>query len=267
MNARDLFDLTGKVAMVTGGTTGLGHQIATALAEMGADIATASLDQALCDQVAAGFRSMGRRAVGIEFDLASLESIRATVARIVDELGRIDVLVNCAAAVGVTTPYEPITPEAWDTLMRINVTGTFWCSQEVARVMKRQRQGKIINIGSVYGVVGVDPSLYGRSGEEHFEHFPYSTSKGAVLSLTRDMAANLARWNINVNAISPGMFPSPAVLKKYGPEVFDRLCQRTPLKRTGRDDDLKGAAVFLASAASDFVTGHNLAVDGGWLAW
>jgi NAD(P)-dependent dehydrogenase (short-subunit alcohol dehydrogenase family) len=266
MNVRELFDLSGKVAIVTGGTTGLGRQMATGLAEMGADIAVASLGQELCDQVANEFRAMGRRALGIEFDLADLESIKMMAGRVVAEFGQIDILVNCAAAVGVTSPYEPITPGAWDTLMRVNVTGTFWCSQEVVKVMKKQRRGKIINIGSAYGLVGVDPSLYGRSGEEHFEHFPYSTSKGAVINMTRDMAVNLARWNINVNSISPGMFPSPAVLKKYGDEVFNRLRERTPLKRVGGEDDLKGAVVFLASAASDFVTGHNLVVDGGWLA-
>ncbi|MCL5998908.1 MAG: SDR family oxidoreductase [Chloroflexi bacterium] len=267
MHTRDLFDISGAVAIVTGGTTGLGRQMATALAEMGADIVVASLDQALCDQVADEFRAMGRRALGIEFDLGSVDSIRATVGRVMAEFGQIDILVNCAAAVGVTSPYEPVTPEAWDTTLRINVSGTFWCSQEVARVMKTQRRGKIINIGSAYGVVGVDPSLYLRSDKDHFEHFAYCTTKGAVINLTRDMAANLARWNINVNSISPGMFPSPAVFKKYGTEVFDRLRQRTPLGRTGGEDDLKGAVVFLASPASDFVTGHNLVVDGGWLAW
>jgi NAD(P)-dependent dehydrogenase (short-subunit alcohol dehydrogenase family) len=267
MHARDLFDIGGSVAIVTGGTTGLGHQMATALAEMGADIVVASLDQPLCDHVAGEFRAMGRRALGIEFDLTNLDSIRAMVGHVMAEFGKIDILVNCAAAVGVTSPYQPITPEAWDTMLRVNVSGAFWCSQEVARVMKNQRRGKIINIGSVYGVVGVDPSLYTCTEEDHFEHFAYCTTKGAVINLTRDMATNLARWNIHVNAITPGMFPSAAVLKKYGPEVFENLRQRTPLKRTGRDDDLKGAVVFLASPASDFVTGHNLVVDGGWLAW
>lgn len=267
MNTHELFELGGKTAIVTGGTTGLGRQMASALGDMGAALAIASLDQPLCDTVAAEFRAQGVSAVGIEFNLTDLASIKGMVQRVVAEYGRVDILVNCAAAVGLTNPYTPITLEAWDSLIRTNLTGTFWCSQEVAAVMKSQRRGKIINLGSVYGVVGVDPSLYGCSEADHFEHFPYSASKGAVINLTRDMAVNLARWNINVNSISPGMFPSPAVLSKYGKDVFDRLRERTPLRRTGGEDDLKGAVVYLSSAASDFVTGHNLVVDGGWLAW
>jgi NAD(P)-dependent dehydrogenase (short-subunit alcohol dehydrogenase family) len=266
-SARELFDLTGKVAIVTGGATGLGRQMATGLAEMGASIVVASRNQGRCAQVADEFRAMATAALGVRLDLASLDSIRAMVKRVVAEFGRIDVLVNCAAAVGETSPYEPITPEIWDYVMRVNVTGTFWCSQEVARVMKKQRSGKIINIGSVYGVVGVDASLYGRTGEDQFEHFPYTTSKGAVMNMTRDMAVNLARWSINVNCISPGMFPSLSAMQTYGDKIFNRLRERTPLRRVGGEDDLKGAVVFLASAASDFVTGHNLVVDGGWLAW
>ena len=267
MNVKDLLDLTGKTAIVTGGTTGLGKQMAIGLAEMGADIIVASLDQSLCDQVADEFKAMNIRSLGIELDLANLESIQAMVNMVVDEFERIDILLNAAAAVGVTTPYDPITPEIWEQIIRVNLSGTFWCTHKVVDAMKKQRKGKIINICSVYAVVGVDPSLYNRTGEEHFEHFPLSSSKGGVLSMTRDMAVNFARWNINVNAISPGMFPSSAVVKKYGNEIFGKLREQTPLKRAGGEDDLKGAAVYLASNASNFVTGHNLVVDGGWLAW
>ena len=267
MNTRDMFNLSGKVAIVTGGTTGLGHQMASGLADMGADIVIASLDQNICDEVATKIQKMGVRSIGIEFDLADYESIQNMIDRTVKEYSQIDILVNCAAAIGLTTPYDPITPEIWDKIIQINLTGTFWCSHMVAEIMKPLRKGKIINICSAYAVVGVDPSLYGLTDDEYFEHFPYSSSKGGILSLTRDMAVNYARWNINVNAISPGMFPSPAAINKWGQEIFDRLRDRTPMKRTGRDDDLKGAVVYLASSASDFVTGHNLVVDGGWLAW
>lgn len=266
MKTAELFDLTGKVAIVTGGARGLGRQMATALAEMGANMVIASRQQEQCQQAAAEFRALGRRALGLELDLAELSSVRALVEQTRAEFGRIDILVNCSAATGIS-PMQPLTPEVWETAIRVNLTGAFWCSQEVAEVMKTQRRGKIINIASVYGQVGIDTRLYDRPGEAHFEHFSYTASKGALVNLTRDMAVNLARWNINVNAISPGMFPSPTILEKYGQAVFDRLRERTPLGRTGGEDDLKGAVVYLASAASDFVTGHNLVVDGGWLAW
>jgi gluconate 5-dehydrogenase len=262
-----MFNLDGKVAIVTGGTTGLGHQMATSLAEMGADIVVASLDQGLCNEVADEMRRLGRSSIGIEFDLADYSSIQKMINTTIEEYSHIDILVNCAAAIGLTTPYDPITPEIWDKTIEINLTGTFWCSHMAAGNMKQRRRGKIINICSAYAVVGVDPSLYGGAEDRYFEHFPYSSSKGGILGLTRDMAVNYARWNINVNAISPGMFPSPAAIKKWGQEIFDRLRDRTPLRRTGKDDDLKGAVVFLSSPASDFVTGHNLVVDGGWLAW
>jgi NAD(P)-dependent dehydrogenase (short-subunit alcohol dehydrogenase family) len=267
MNTQDLFDLTGKTAIVTGGTTGLGKQMATGLAEMGCNIVVASLDQSLCDSVANEFCSNHRQAIGIEFDQEDINSINSMINRTLVEFGKIDILVNCAAAVGLTTPFNPITPEIWDKMVRINLTGVFWCAHSVAEIMKEKRKGKIINICSAYAVVGVDTTLYGRNEYEHFEHFPYSTTKGGVLSLTRDMAVNYARWNINVNAISPGMFPSTSVIKKYGDKTLNKLRDRTPLKRLGGENDLKGAVVYLASAASDFVNGHNLIVDGGWLSW
>lgn len=267
MHTRDLFDLTGKTAIVTGGTTGLGKQMASALADMGSDIVIASLDQSLCDTIADEFKREKTRSVGIELDIADIGSIRSVVERTIKEFGKIDILVNCAAAVGLTTPFDPITPDVWEKLICINLTGTFWCAHETAEAMKQQERGKIINICSVYAVAGVDVSLYTNNLSAHFEHFPYSTSKGGILSMTRDMAVNYARWNINVNSISPGMFPSPAVKEKYGDEVFEKLKERTPMKRLGGENDLKGAVVYLASAASDYVSGHNLVVDGGWLAW
>jgi NAD(P)-dependent dehydrogenase (short-subunit alcohol dehydrogenase family) len=267
LNTRELFDLTGKTAIVTGGTTGLGKQMATGLAEMGSNIVIASLDQSLCENVADELRSNHRKTLGIEFDLASLDSINSMIDRVIEEFGKIDILVNAAAAVGLTTPLEPITPAIWDKMLRINLSGSFWCAHSVAESMKEHGGGKIINVCSVYAVAGVDPNLYLQDPRAHYEHFPYTTTKGGLLSLTRDMAANYARWQINVNAISPGMFPSPSVIKKYGEETFKKLQERTPLKRLGGEDDLKGAVAFLASAASDFVTGHNLIVDGGWLSW
>ena len=267
VHTRDLFSLNGKTSIVTGGTTGLGKQMASALSDMGSDVVIASLDQSLCDEIAKEINHNNSKSLGIELDLANIESIQNVIEKTIKEFHKIDVLVNCAAAVGTTTPFDPISMDAWEKMVRINLSGTFWISHEVAEVMKKQKSGKIINICSVYALAGVDVSLYTNDTFAHFEHFPYSITKGGVLSMTKDMAVNYARWNINVNSISPGMFPSPTVKKKYGEEVFEKLRNRTPLKRLGGEDDLKGAIVYLASSASDYVTGHNLVVDGGWMAW
>ena len=151
--------------------------------------------------------------------------------------------------------------------MRVNLTGVMLCANAVLAPMKAQGGGKIVNIASVYGMVGVDTRLYGASAERPMLNSVYTASKGAVINLTRDLAVTWAPYGIRVNAISPGMFPVESQMKKWPAETYENLSRRVPLTRMGNDSDLKGAIVYLASQASDYVTGHNLVVDGGWTAW
>lgn len=267
MNVREMFDLTGKVALVTGGSTGLGFQLATALAEAGANVVVASRNLERCTEAAARLQALGSRSLALSLDLAQPAEITQTFQKVLDVYGQIDILVNNSAATDISKPFQPFTLEAWEGMLRVNITGLMLCSQAALEPMKRQGRGKIINNASVYGLVGVDASLYGGSPENYMNNAPYTATKGAVVNLTRQLAVAWAPYGINVNAISPGMFPVEANVRKWPAGTFDRLQQRIPMHRMGGENDLKGAVVFLASAASDYVTGHNLVVDGGWVAW
>jgi gluconate 5-dehydrogenase len=180
------------------------------------------------------------------------ESVDAMVARVVHEFGRIDILVNNAGTVWGAAP-EDIPLEGWEKVVRVNLTGVFLCSQSAGRVMIEKGGGKIVNIASVAGLHGAPAEVVNA--------LPYHASKGGVISLTRDLAWKWARHGINVNAIAPGWFPSD--MSKFVLDRNPELAQRIPLGRFGGPEDLKGAVVFLASRASDFVTGHTLVVDGG----
>jgi NAD(P)-dependent dehydrogenase (short-subunit alcohol dehydrogenase family) len=255
---RELFDLSGKVAIVTGGGTGIGRQMAEALAEMGADLVLCARKAERCEQAAEELRGLGVRAIGMGCDVRVPEQVQAVVDRARDELGRIDVLVNNAGTVWGAWPED--TPlEGWQKVVDVNLTGVFLCSQAVGRAMIQQGEGgKIVNISSVAGLGGAPPEV--------MNAIAYNTTKGAVLAFTRDLATKWARHGIYVNAIAPGWFPSDMssfVLDHHG----DTLYEHIPLRRFGGADDLKGAVVFLASAASDYVTGHAIVVDGGQSAW
>ena len=261
-----LFDLTGKVAIVTGAGGGLGKQMAVALAEAGANVAIAARRQELCQQTADEVRRIGTQGLAIQVDVTQSDQVRAMVKTVVRELGTIDIVVNNAARLHIA-PSETHSLEEWQAVMAVNAMGVFAVCQAAAEVMIPRRRGKIINIASVYGQVGIDSSLYTMDASLRFDMPAYCASKGAVLALTRDLAVNWARYNINVNAITPGMCLTELTRDFVPAETIANLEQRTPLKRLGGDEDLKGAVVYLASAASDFVTGHNLVVDGGWLSW
>jgi NAD(P)-dependent dehydrogenase (short-subunit alcohol dehydrogenase family) len=268
MHVHDLFSLTGKVALVTGGGTGLGQQMAEALAEAGADVVIASRTLARCHEVAESLKAHGGRPSALALDLADLTAAEGVIDHIIADYGRLDILVSNAAATDVNKPFERLTTERFEAVLRVNLTGVLACGQAVLDPMRRQGGGKIINIASVYGLLGIDASLYGADPETRpMANFAYTASKGALVNLTRDMAVSWAPYGINVNGICPGMFPVEANMKKWPEGTFDRLAERIPLKRMGTSIDLKGAVVYLASAASDYVTGHNLIVDGGWTAW
>lgn len=251
---RELFDLSGKTAVVTGGGSGLGRQMAEGLAEMGANLVLCARKAERCEAAAAELAKLGVQAVGMRCDVRDPTEVQAVVERARAEIGEIDILVNCAGTVwGAATEEMPL--EGWQKVIDVNLTGTFLFAQAVGRAMIEQGAGgKIVNIASVAGLRGAPPEI--------MNSVPYNASKGGVIAFTRDLAWKWARHGINVNAIAPGWFPSEMssfVLDAQG----DKLRRHIPLGRFGGPHDLKGAVVFLASAASDYVTGHTLVVDGG----
>jgi gluconate 5-dehydrogenase len=256
VNVKELFDLTGRVAIVTGGSIGLGRQMAAGLAEMGANLVLCARKAERCQQAAEEVRQLGVKAIAAACDVKSQASIQGVVDAALAEFGGIDVLIN-NAGISWGSPAEEMSLEDWNKVIETNLTGTFLCAQAVGRVMIKQGRGKIINIASVAGLGGAPPELAA---------IGYHASKGGVISFTKDLACKWAAHNIQVNAIAPGWFPthmSNRVLERYR-ELF---LSHIPLRRFGSKDDLKGAAVYLASDASDYVTGHVLVVDGGQSAW
>ncbi|TDK58779.1 glucose 1-dehydrogenase [Bacillus salipaludis] len=253
MEVLKLFDLTGKTAIVTGGGRGLGAQIAQGFAEAGANVVLCSRMVEACQEVAGQLEKLGVKTLALKCDIANPEDVAHVIAETKKAFGSIDILVNNSGATwGAPAAEMPL--EAWKKVIDVNVTGTFLMSQAVGKEMIEQRSGKIINIASVAGFGGTDPRLMDAIG--------YNTSKGAVITFTKDLAVKWGKYNIHVNAIAPGFFPTKMSkgLIEHGKEA---ILAGTPLHRFGTDDDLKGAALFLASNASNYVTGNILVVDGG----
>jgi NAD(P)-dependent dehydrogenase (short-subunit alcohol dehydrogenase family) len=252
----NLFDLAGRVAIVTGAGRGLGRAIALGLARYGADLVLAARTTPEVESLAEEIRSLGRRAVTVRTDISRKAEVEAMVAAALGLAGRIDVLVN-NAGVDFNQPALDYDEAEWDRILGTNLKGYFLCSQAVGRVMVDQRAGSIIMNSSIYGSVGAPDNL------------PYGASKGGVNQLTRMLAIEWAPHGVRVNAIAPGyMTPMSRAPGEPGPsEALERFVkERTPLGRRGRAEELIGPAVFLASAAASYVTGCVLAVDGGWTA-
>lgn len=252
-----MFRLDGKVAIVTGGGRGIGRQMALALGEAGASVVLCGRRLETVEVAASGLEQMSIPAIAMRCDVRLEEDVEAVVAETRKAFGSVDVLVNNAGTVWADWP-ENTPLEGWQKVIDVNLTGVFLCARAAARVMIDQGGGRIINITSVAAFKGAPPEI--------MNTVSYQATKGAVVSLTRDLACKWARYGINVNAIAPGWFPSDmtaALLDEHG----GMLTERTPLGRLGGPDDLKGAVVFLASPASSWVTGHTLVVDGGELAW
>ena len=255
MRTQELFDLTGKVAIVTGGGGGLGVQIVEALADCGASVIICSRNLDRCERTAEQIASaIPATLIPMECDVRDAEAIQRVVATAISKLGGIDILVNNAGT-SWGAPLESYPLSGWQKVIDVNLTGTFHFTQIAGRAMiERGEGGKIVNLASVTAFRGAEP--------EHLDAVAYHASKGGVVAFTRDVAVKWARHRINVNAIAPGWFPtemSQVVLQRSNGEFLRRI----PLQRYGGADDLKGAIVFLASSASDFVTGHTLMVDGG----
>jgi NAD(P)-dependent dehydrogenase (short-subunit alcohol dehydrogenase family) len=257
-SVRELFDLTGRVALVTGGGRGLGEQIARGLAQAGAAVAVASRKREACEEVARELAGeYGARTLALRLDVASEDEVRAAFDEIEAALGPVELLVNnSGTSWGAPAAEMPL--DAWQRVMDVNATGTFLCSRELARrLIARGAPGAILNVASIAGLQGSPPEVLDAAG--------YSASKGAVIALTRDLAVKWARHGIRVNAVAPGFFRTQMTEK-----VLDRaekaVARVVPLGRIGGEDELLGAALFLLSPAGGYVTGQVLAVDGGMTA-
>lgn len=256
-SVKELFDLKGRVSVVTGGATGLGLQMATALAEAGSNVVVCSRKQENCEEAARGLEKLGVKALGMACDVTQPAQVEAVKDATLKKFGRVDVLINNSGKAWVAPP-EELPLERWQQIMELNATAPFICSQVFGREMIKAKRGKIINIASIAGLQGRNPGAY--------SSVVYSTSKGALVNFTRDLAVKWAQHNINVNCICPGFFVTPINEKLFAKNP-EPILREIPLHRTGGENDLKGIAVLLASDASNFITGAIIPVDGGTVAW
>lgn len=264
---KELYDLTGKTAFITGGTRGLGLQMAEGLAEAGANIVVASANPDKApDECHALLNSLGDRGMSLKLEVSRREENEAAAKAIIEKFGSIDICIT-SAGINDGHPLGLDGEAAFRRIMEVNMTGTYLTCAAVAETMRQQRWGSIITVSSIYGMVGMDKGLYVESRDEPFEFPAYQASKGAVVNFTREIACSLGRFNVRANCICPATFVSDQNRHILQGKVLERINERTPMQRTGEADDLKGVALFLASDASKYVTGTILPVDGGWTAW
>jgi gluconate 5-dehydrogenase len=253
MNVKQLFDLSGKAALITGGSRGLGLQMAEALGELGAKVALVARKQGELDEAATHLGKMGIQVLTIAGDLSQFEGIPKMVDEVLGKFGGVDILVNNA---GTTwgAPAESYPAEAWKKVMDLNINAMFFLTQDVGRrSMIPKRSGKIINVASVAGL---------HAGPPEMTTIAYNTSKAAAMSFTRALAAEWGQHNINVNAICPGFFPSK-MTRGFLSKMEETIVSGTPVRRLGGPEDLKGTVALLASEASRHITGQYIVVDGG----
>ncbi|NLB18435.1 MAG: SDR family oxidoreductase [Syntrophomonadaceae bacterium] len=256
MNVFELLSLKGKTAVITGGSIGLGAQMATSLAEAGANVVVAARKVERCVALCNELEKLGVKALPAACDVGKTEDCQNLIDLTVKEFGKVDILVNNA---GITWAADSLNypMDKWDKVFNVNIRGLYELSVMAAKVMKENGGGKIINIASIAGFLGSEPELQ--------DTIAYQASKGAVVVLTKDLAVKWARYGITVNAIAPGYFPthmSSGLLEMTKDQVLPRI----PLRRFGRDHDIKGLALLLASPASDFITGQTYIIDGGMTA-
>ena len=251
----EIFELKGKIAMVTGATRGLGEVSARALAGAGADIAVCGRSPEDLKRVTDEILNLGRTADGFFIDVTSKQSVSEAVDRILAKFGRIDILVN-NAGVNYRVPVLEYPEEEWDRVLDTNLKGYFLVTQAVAPQMIQNGYGKVINMSSILGAVGLPHQV------------AYASSKGGVDQMTKVMALEWAKLGVRVNAIGPTYFETELVTQiRDDPQRFNFINERTPMGRWGYLPELEGAVIFLASPASDFITGQTIYIDGGWTAW
>ena len=254
VEGKDMFSLKGMVSLVTGAGSGLGQAIAEAYGGFGSKVTVIDVDGRRAEAVASNITSKGGKALAIECDVSRSQEVKSAVARAVEVWGRIDVLVN-NAGIGGRSPAETMTSEMWDSVIAVNLRGSFLFCREVGQEMiKRGRGGRVINMASIGGVVGLE------TGNAN-----YCASKGGLIALTRCLAVEWAKYGILVNAIAPSHVRTPLISKlmEQNPEIESYFLSNIPLGRIGEPGDVVGPAIFLASPAAAFITGHTLMVDGG----
>jgi NAD(P)-dependent dehydrogenase (short-subunit alcohol dehydrogenase family) len=247
-----LFDLTGKVAVVTGASRGLGQHFARALAHAGADLVITSRELSSLNEFKKEIESLGKKALPVRLDVLLQSDIEGMVRAVISEYGKIDILVN-NAGLNIRNPSTDYSWEDWDTVLDTNLKGSFFCARAAAKEMMKQNFGRILNIGSCTCVFGMEGIV------------PYAASRGAILSMTRSLAAEWGKFGITVNVLAPGWFKTAQNAVLYeNKQWLEYITGRIPLNRVGKPNDLDGAVVFLASDASRYMTGQMMMIDGGF---
>ncbi len=256
MDGSRMFQLEGKIAIVTGASRGIGEAIAKGFARAGADLVLVSRNLSALEKVSKEIEGLGRKALPVSADIGNPEEIQKAIEATLKVFPRIDVLLNNAGISPVLKKAEEMTLKQWEEVIRVNLTGTFLFCQAAGKVMIQQRGGKIINLVSVGAVVGFPRQI------------AYCATKGGILQLTRVLAIEWTRYNIQVNAIGPGYLETELTKGMRESKIIsENLLQRTPMGRFGKPEEVVGAAIYLASDASSYVTGQTIFVDGGWLAF
>jgi len=254
MSVYNLFDVTGRKALVTGAGRGIGRVLALALAEAGCDVSILEIDIKSAESTAKEIRQLGRKSIAIQADVTKKDQVDKAFAETVKELGRLDICVN-NAGISIQKPAEEMPEEDWDKVVDINLKGVFLCSQAAARIMIPQGHGSIINIASMSGIAVNVPQ----------KQAVYNTSKAGVAMLSKSLAVEWAQYGIRVNSISPGYTKTEMTLSTMA-HLFPAWESLTPMGRLGEPEELRGAVIYLASDASSYMTGHDLVSDGGYTA-
>ena len=258
-NAIKIFDLSGKIALITGASKGLGKAFATALAEAGATPILVARNQSELEKTGKEIAQINPQCSWYAADITKENEVEKVVKEIINQFGKIDILVNNAATGRINFPPEETSLEQWNFVINTNLTGMFICSKAVGKEMIKRRKGKIINLASISGSI-INKGVHGGS---------YDVSKSAIVALTRALAVEWAPYNINVNAIAPGYFLTEPNIKFFEADqnFYNQVVDMVPLKKIGDPNDLKGTVIYLASEASNFMTGSIVVVDGGYTLW